>query len=104
MAPSSTLYVTAPTTGSFENVYAVDSDGTVRTFYTGLGRPQGMVLTPAGDLLVAASLHGARGVVRITPQGVASLAVAGPGIVGLASLPDGGLALATADTVYYLRN
>jgi sugar lactone lactonase YvrE len=104
MAPNGTLFVTAPTTTSYDNVYAIDDEGTVRVYYSGLGRPQGMVLSPQGDLLVAASLHGARGVVCITPRGHASMAIAGPGIVGLARLPEQNLVLATNDTLYHLRH
>jgi sugar lactone lactonase YvrE len=104
MAPNGTLFVTAPTTTSYDNVYAIDQEGTVRVYYSGLGRPQGMILSSRGDLLVAASLHGARGIVCITPRGQASMAIAGPGIVGLASLPDENLVLATNDTVYHLRH
>jgi sugar lactone lactonase YvrE len=104
MAPNGTLFVTAPTTTSYDNVYAVDLEGNVRVFYSGLGRPQGMMMSPEGDLLVAASLHGARGVVRISPHGQASLAIAGNGIVGIARLPDENILLATNETVYHLRH
>jgi sugar lactone lactonase YvrE len=102
MAPSGTLFVTAPTTTSYDNVYAISTDGNVRVYYAGLGRPQGMACLANGDLLVAASLHGARGIVCITARGEASLAVAGPGIVGIAGLPEQNLVLATADTLYHL--
>ncbi len=60
------LYVTAPTTSSYDTVFAIDTEGDTRTFYAGLGRPQGLAMAPNGDLYVAASLHGARGVVAIT--------------------------------------
>lgn len=103
MSPNGTLFAAAPTTSSYDNVYAISQDGNVRVYYSGLGRPQGMAITATGDLLIAASLRGARGVVAITPRGEASLAIAGPGIVGLTRLPDGNLVLATADTMYHLR-
>jgi len=103
MASNGTLFVTAPTTTSYDNVYAVDPEGTVRVYYTGLGRPQGMAVAGNKDLLVAASLHGSRGIVRITPRGEASLAIAGPGIVGLTCLPQENIVLATSDALYHLR-
>ena len=36
-----TLFVSGPTTSSFDNVYAIDRDGETTVFYRGLGRPQG---------------------------------------------------------------
>ncbi len=44
-----------------------------RVFYRGLGRPQGLAVDIEGNLYVAASLNGRRGIVKVTPdsQGVA---------------------------------
>jgi sugar lactone lactonase YvrE len=103
MAANGTLFVAAPTTTSYDSVYAVDPEGAVRVYYTGLGRPQGMAITGNRDLLVAASLHGSRGIVRITARGEASLAIAGPGLVGLCCLPEENMVLATNDALYHLR-
>jgi sugar lactone lactonase YvrE len=97
-----TLYVAGPTTSSYDNIYAIDRDGNARIFYRGLGRPQGLALDVDGNVYVAASLRGRRGVVRISQQGEASLAVAGSGIVGLAFAPGGDLILATNTAMYHL--
>lgn len=95
------LLVTAPTTSSSQSIHAIDPDGSVGTFYRGLGRPQGMALSAAGDVFVAASLHGRRGIVRIAADGsTADLAVSGNDLVGLCFLDDGAAALATANVLY----
>src|SRR5205085_3591107 len=60
------LFVTGPTTSSFDSVYRVDPHGSVTVFYRGLGRPQGLAFDMEGNLYVAASLGGKRGVVKLT--------------------------------------
>src|SRR5262249_6006414 len=101
-APSGTLFVTGPTTSSFDAVYSVDPHGTVSVFYRGLGRPQGLAFDSQGNLYVAASLSGQRGLVKITPEGKASLAVSGHNLVGLAMARNGDAVLATKDSVFHL--
>lgn len=96
------LYVTGPTTSSYDAVYRVDPHGTVTEFYRGLGRPQGMAFDIEGNLYVAASLGGKRGIVRITPERQISLAVSGNGIVGLAFAPGKAGIVATNNSVHYL--
>ncbi len=56
------------------------------------------------NLYVAASLHGQRGIVRITPgpNPKAALALSGQNLVGLAFLEDGCAALATRDALYHV--
>jgi hypothetical protein len=78
------LYVTGPTTSSYDQIHRIASDGNVSTFFTGLGRPQGLAFDTQGNLYVAASMGGRRGIVRITPNREASLAIAGSNLVGLA--------------------
>jgi sugar lactone lactonase YvrE len=97
-----TLYVSGPTTSSNQSIYAIDRDGRTTVFYQGLGRAQGLAFDVAGNLYVAASLRGQRGIVRITPQREASLTVSGNNLVGLAFLEDGCAALATKDALYHV--
>jgi sugar lactone lactonase YvrE len=96
------LYVSGPTTSSFDSVYRIDPHGEVSVFYRGLGRPQGLAFDVQDNLYVAASLNGRRGIVRVSPDGTASLAIAGQNLVGLAFAPGGSVALATNSGVHYL--
>jgi sugar lactone lactonase YvrE len=102
VGPGGNLFVAGPTTSSFDAVYKIDPHGTVSVFYRGLGRPQGLAFDRDGNLYVAASLGGKRGIVKITPDGNASLAVAGSGLVGLAFAPGRSAVLATNSAVYHL--
>lgn len=96
--PQGDLFVTGPN----DRVFKVDPSGTVSTFYKGLGRPQGLAFDADGNLYVAASLSGTRGIVKITPDGKPSLEVAGPGLVGLAFAPGRSVILATNNAVHHL--
>ena len=101
VGPDDALYVTGPTVASFDSVMRIAVDGSVSTFYKGLGRPQGVAFDPEGNLLVAASLRGRRGIVRITSDGKgASLFVAGMNLVGLAFSSTGDLVVVSTDSVY----
>jgi hypothetical protein len=99
---SGTLFVTGPTTSSNQSVHAIAPDGTTTVFFQGLGRAQGMAFDVEDNLYVAASLHGQRGIVRITPNREASLALSGSDLVGLAFLEDGCATLATRDALYHV--
>lgn len=98
--PDNYLYVTGPTTSSFDSVQRVSDKGEVEVFYRGLGRPQGIAFDSQDNLYVAGSLSGRRGVVRINPAGEASLFLSGPGIVGLAFSPSGSAIVATNSMLY----
>lgn len=93
--PDDHLYLTGPTTSSFDHVVRVSPAGKVESFYRGLGRPQGLAFDVEGNLYVAASLAGKRGVVRLTPDAEAELVVSGYNIVGLAFGRHGSMILAT---------
>jgi sugar lactone lactonase YvrE len=100
--PHGDLFVSGPSTSSFDNVYKVDPHGTVSVFYRGLGRPQGLALDVDGNIYVAASLAGKRGIVKITPQAKASLEVSGNGLVGLAFAPGKSAILATDSAIHHI--
>ncbi len=101
-SPAGDLFVTGPTTSSFDAVYRIDPHGSVSNFYRGLGRPQGLAFDTEGNLYVAASLGGKRGVVKITPDAKASLEIAGHNLVGLAFGPGKSAVLATTGAVHHL--
>jgi len=98
--PDGYLYVTGPTTSSFDAVYRVSHEGEVEVFYRGLGRPQGMAFDAEGRLYVAASIAGRKGVVRIYPDRRADLFLSGPGVVGLAITPSRAMVVATTNALY----
>jgi sugar lactone lactonase YvrE len=100
--PKGDLFVTGPSTSSFDRVHKIDPQGTVTTFFKGLGRPQGLAFDVAGNLYVAASLAGRRGIVKITPDAKANLEVAGQDLVGLAFAPGRSAILATTSGVHHL--
>jgi len=101
VGPDDALYVTGPTVASFDSITRIDANGEVKVFYKGLGRPQGLAFDRHGDLYVAASLRGRRGIVRISPDGQhAEMAVAGMNLIGLAFGPDQQLVVVSTDSVY----
>jgi sugar lactone lactonase YvrE len=103
--PDGDLYVTGPTTSSFDHVYRVNEHGQVASYFRGLGRPQGLAFDREGNLYVAASHAGRRGIVRIKPDGRdgrADLVLSGTGVVGLALLATRRAVVATTDALYSL--
>jgi sugar lactone lactonase YvrE len=97
------LYISGPTVTSFDCIWRIDSEGRTDVFYKGLGRPQGLAFDVDGNLYVAASLRGRRGIVRISPDAEeANLVVAGVNLVGLAFSSSGEMAVVSIDSVYSL--
>lgn len=94
------LYVTGPTTSSFDCVHRISPAGEVDVFYRGLGRPQGIAFDADANLYVAASLGGRKGVIRINPDREASLFLSGPNIVGLAFSPAKAMVIATNNAIF----
>ncbi len=98
--PEDYLYVTGPTTSSYDAVYRISKAGEVETFYRGLGRPQGTAFDAEERLYVAASLGGRRGIIRINQDRRAEHFLSGPGIVGLAFSPSRAMILATHNALF----
>jgi sugar lactone lactonase YvrE len=96
--PTGDLFVSGPN----DRIFKIDPSGAVSTFHKGLGRPQGLAFDADGNLYVAASLTGTRGIVKFTPDAKPSLAVAGQGLVGLAFAPGRSVILATTNSVHHL--
>jgi sugar lactone lactonase YvrE len=102
--PDEALYVSGPTVSSFDAITRFDKLGTPEVFFQGLGRPQGLAFDVEGNLYVAASLRGRRGIVRISRDGKkAELLVAGMNVVGLAFGQNREMIVATNDSVYRLK-
>jgi sugar lactone lactonase YvrE len=100
--PNGDLYVTGPTTSSFDRVYRITQGGEVSTFFRGLGRPQGLAFDRDTNLYVAASYGGRRGIIRITPQAHADVVLSGSGLVGMALQSSGRAILATTGALFTL--
>lgn len=99
MGTDSYLYVTGPTTSSYDCIHRIAPTGEVEVFYRGLGRPQGMAVDAQGRLYIAASLGGRRGVVRFENR-KPELFLSGPGIVGLAFTPSRSMMVCTNNALY----
>ncbi len=98
------LYVSGPTTSSFDSIHRISPTGEVEKFFTGLGRPQGIAFDIEGNLYVVASFRGRRGILRFsgaspTPE----LFVSGLGLVGLAFDYTENMVIADASSVYRIR-
>jgi hypothetical protein len=101
--PDDSLYVSGPTVTSFDSIWRINSEGEVDVFFKGLGRPQGLAFDKEGNLYVAATLRGRRGIVRISPDASdARVVVAGVNLIGLAFSAAGEMAAVSIDSVYSL--
>lgn len=103
VGPDQALYVTGPTTSSFDCIYRISQKGEVEVFYRGLGRPQGMAFDGHGRLYVAASLGGRKGVLRFGADRKPELVLSGPGIVGLAFASTQTAVVATNNALYRIE-
>jgi sugar lactone lactonase YvrE len=101
--PGDAIYVTGPTFAVRDTLYRISSDGVVEALFGGLARPQGMAVTPGGDLLIASSFQGRKGLFRFSPASAEiELAVAAPTLVGVA-LSGSDLFLADNESLLWLR-
>ncbi len=101
-SPAGDLFVTGPTTSSFDRVYRITPAGEVSVFFRGVGRPQGLAFDRFGNLYVGASFGGRRGIVRLTPQAEPELVLSGSNIVGLALLPSRRAMITTNNALFTL--
>ena len=105
MSPDGALYAAAPTLSSYDVVYRISTEGTegnVTTRAAGFGRPQGIAFDPTGTLYVVEALAGVSGLYRMPANGAPELVLAGPGLVGVAFDPRGGIVVCSNDTAYRL--
>ena len=103
--PDECLYVSAPTLSSHDPIYRITPDRLVETVLDGFGRPQGLAFDSSGDLYVVEALAGAAGVGRVNiadaePQ--VELLLSAPMLTGIAFDPEGGVVLASSDTLWRL--
>jgi hypothetical protein len=105
LGPDESLYVTAPTLSSHDTLYRISRDRLVDTVFDGFGRPQGLAFDHLGRLYVVEALAGAAGLYRLDLHSAPTapeLLVSAPTLVGVAFDPEGGLVLASTDTIWRL--
>jgi len=103
MDSSDRLYVTGPTLSMRDVLYRIPAQGQVEIVLSGLARPQGMAFLSSGDLLIAASHGGKKGIFRYSPRtGELAHFIAGPTLIGLA-VRDGEIIIADGNSIFGLR-
>jgi len=85
-ARDGSIFVSGPTLSTQDSIYRVSRDGQVEVFFRGLGRPQGMAFDPDGNLQVAASFRGKKGIYTFR-EGSPEWTISGPMLIGLAYSP-----------------
>lgn len=99
--PDGNLYVSGPTTSSFDPIHRILPTGEVEVFRRGFGRPQGICFDEQGRLYLACSYRGRKGIFRMSlDDGEPELVVSGPGIVGQALTQNGEMIVATTSSLY----
>jgi sugar lactone lactonase YvrE len=101
--PDGYLYATGPTMSSFDSILKINKEGEVTRFFTGLGRPQGLAFDRDGNVYVAASRRGHRGIIRITPDAEAEIVVAGASLVGLCFDDRGNMIVASNHEIFRVQ-
>ena len=97
------LYVTGPTTSSFDSIYRISPSGAVERFFTGLGRPQGIAFDIEGHLHVVGSYRGRRGIFLFRDPKKPELVVAGLSLVGLGFNLQENLMVVDSSSLYRVR-
>jgi len=102
ISPDSELFASGPTLSTYDHVYRIGSDGTVRSVLATFGRPQGLAFSPVdGSLYVVDALAGRSGLYRLKDlDAEPELLVAGCGFIGVAFGPSGEMAVVSNDTAY----
>jgi len=83
VAPDDALFVTGPTLSTQDCVDRIPQSGEVEVYFKGFGRPQGLAFDANGDLQVAASFEGKKGIYTMK-KGIPQWTISGPMLVGLA--------------------
>jgi sugar lactone lactonase YvrE len=97
------LYVTGPTLSMRDSLYFIPEKGRVEIAVRGLARPQGMAVTPYGDILIACAFAGKKGIFRFSPgSGSFEFFIAAPMLVGVAVAGDD-IFLAENTSLYWLQ-
>ncbi len=97
------LYVTNPSMSGYDSIHRITADGEVQTFFSDLGRPQGLAFDTHSQLYVVAHHRGESGIWKITPQREATLAASGVNLVGLALDTMGRMIVVGTSAVYRLN-
>lgn len=103
--PDDCLYVTAPTFSTHDPLYRISRDRLVTVVTEAFGRPQGLAFDSTGALFVVDALAGAAGLYRLdvtAKQPAPVLVLSAVSLVGVALDPEGGLVLASTDTIWRL--
>jgi sugar lactone lactonase YvrE len=102
MSPRDELFVSGPTLATYDHVYCIAADGSVRAVPATFGRPQGLAFSPEdGALYVVDALAGQGGVFRLQDvDDEPELVIAGSGLIGVAFGPSGDMAVTSNDTAY----
>ncbi|MFB3902304.1 MAG: gluconolaconase [Acidobacteriota bacterium] len=85
-APDGSIFISGPTLSTQDSIYRVSRDGQVEVFFKGLGRPQGMAFDADGNLQVAASFQGKKGIYTFKGKSP-EWTISGPMLTGLAYTP-----------------
>ncbi len=102
--PDGSLYITNPDISTYDSILRVPQGSTeVQEFYPGIKRPQGMAFDVNGNLYVAKAMAGDSGVLRISPDGKASMIVSGPVLVGVVFDTAGDIIVAGTEMRYRLE-